>query len=85
MIIYVVSYVQGMGFIAGLLLTYLPKEDCLWMTVRLMQSYDLAGIFQRGFPRLQLLNFQLNRLLSDRLPSLAHHLVSTIVTHCRSS
>lgn len=64
-----------MGFIAGFLLTYMPADDCFRMMARLLREYGLSGMFRRGFPRLQLLNYQLQELLEDRLPTLAHHLV----------
>ena len=64
-----------MGFIAGFLLTYVPAEDCFWTMVRLLRAYRLDGMFRRGFPRLQLLNHQLDAMLRDRLPAVSQHLV----------
>ena len=41
-----VGYCQGMAFLAGLLLTYLPEENAFWVLVALMESekHGLAGV-----------------------------------------
>jgi hypothetical protein len=64
-----------MGFIVGFLLTYLPAEDCFWTMARLLHAYRLDGMFRPKFPRLKLLNHQLDALLRDRLPAVSQHLV----------
>uniref|UniRef100_A0A7S3ZD37 Rab-GAP TBC domain-containing protein n=2 Tax=Lotharella globosa TaxID=91324 RepID=A0A7S3ZD37_9EUKA len=49
-----VGYCQGMGALAGLLLTYVPEETAFWMMVRLMsdRKYACAGLYSPGFPEL---------------------------------
>jgi len=49
-----IRYCQGMGALAGLLLTYVPEETAFWMMVRLMsdRKYACAGLYSPGFPEL---------------------------------
>ena len=52
-----VGYVQGMGFIAGLLLLYMSEEDAFWTLVALLKgtrNEPFEGMFADGLPLLQL-------------------------------
>ncbi len=55
------GYVQGMGFMAGLLLLYMSEEDAFWTLVALLHGPrlpPLAGLFLPGLPLLQLSLYQ---------------------------
>ena len=58
-----VGYVQGMGFIAAIFLTYMDEESSFFMMHSLMKKYKMEGIFFDDFPELKkkfyiLLNLQ---------------------------
>lgn len=72
-----VGYVQGMNLIAGFILLC-SKEDelsCFWLFARMMQlpKYGLRRFFLPGMPRLLILGYQLEHLLSANLPRLNDH------------
>lgn len=51
-----VGYVQGMGFVAGLLLLYMCEEDAFWTLVALLKGQvhpPMEGLYTDGFPLLQ--------------------------------
>ncbi|KAK9825860.1 hypothetical protein WJX81_005237 [Elliptochloris bilobata] len=71
-----VGYVQGMGFIAGLLLLYMCEEDAFWTMTALLKGAlhaPLEGLFRPGLPLLQQCLFQFSRLIDDELPRLGTH------------
>ena len=67
-----VGYVQGMGFIAGLLLLYMCEEDAFWLLVALLKGAvhpPLEGLYQSGLPLLQQFLHQFSRLVDDEVRS----------------
>lgn len=67
-----VGYVQGMGFIAGLLLLYMCEEDAFWTLVALLKGavhMPLEGLYQAGLPLLQQFLHQFSRLVEDEVIS----------------
>ena len=65
-----VGYVQGMGFIAGLLLLYMCEEDAFWTLVALLKGAvqpPLEGLYQAGLPLLQQYFFQFEKLIDDEV------------------
>ena len=52
-----VGYVQGMGFLAGLLLLVIREEQqAFWALAALLRGYrhpPMAGLFYQGLPLLQ--------------------------------
>ena len=65
-----VGYVQGMGFIAGLLLLYMCEEDAFWMLVALLKGAvhpPLEGLYQAGLPLLQQFLHQFSRLVDEEV------------------
>lgn len=48
-----VGYVQGMGFVAGLLLLHMPEEDAFWVMVALLRGAvhePLEGLYSPACP-----------------------------------
>mmetsp|Transcript_4709 Transcript_4709/g.11436 ORF Transcript_4709/g.11436 Transcript_4709/m.11436 type:complete len:329 (-) Transcript_4709:92-1078(-) len=72
-----VGYVQGMGFIAGLLLLYMSEEDAFWTLVALLKGarhHPLEGLYSMGLPLLQQYMDLMQALLQEEAPRLAAHL-----------
>ena len=63
-----VGYVQGMGFIAALLLTYMDEERTFFMMHTLMKKRDLETLYLPGFPGLNKKLFVLLNLEKKYLP-----------------
>ena len=56
---------QGMGFMAGLLLLYMSEEDAFWTLAALLHGArrpPLEGLFQQGLPLLQQCLYQVRPL-----------------------
>ena len=47
------GYVQGMGFIVAVFLTYMDEESSFFMLHSLMKKYELEGFYLPGFPELK--------------------------------
>ena len=47
------GYVQGMGFLAALFLTYMDEEKSFWMLCCIMEKYGLEEVYETGFPGLR--------------------------------
>ncbi|KAK9807796.1 hypothetical protein WJX72_009633 [[Myrmecia] bisecta] len=72
-----VGYVQGMGFIAGLLLLYMCEEDAFWTLIAILKGAmhpPLEGLYQAGLPLLQQFLYQFQRLVETELPRVGAHL-----------
>jgi len=72
-----VGYCQGMGFIAAVLLLYLPQEDAFWVLVSVMQRPEFAmrELFKPNMPRLKPLLENLAKHIEIVLPRLHSHFV----------
>ncbi|OMO88518.1 hypothetical protein CCACVL1_08333 [Corchorus capsularis] len=71
-----VGYVQGMGFLAGLLLLYMSEEDAFWLLVALLKGAvhaPMEGLYQVGLPLVQQYLFQFDQLVREQLPKLGEH------------
>lgn len=70
-----VGYVQGMGFIAGLLLLYMCEEDAFWTLTALLKGAvhaPLEGLFRPGLPLLQQYLFQFSSLVDAEVVCCLH-------------
>ena len=63
-----VGYVQGMGFIAALLLTYMDEERAFFMLHALMKKRDLETLYLPGFPDLNKKLYVLLKLQKKLIP-----------------
>lgn len=64
------GYVQGMGFIAALFLTYMDEEQAFWMLHSLMTKYNLSGYYEDNFPGLIKSFYILLSLMKKHLPQI---------------
>ena len=64
-----VGYVQGMGFLAALFLTYMDEESSFFMLHILLTKYELEGLYLPGFPELNKKFFVLLNLEKEFIPN----------------
>uniref|UniRef100_A0A453H3U8 Rab-GAP TBC domain-containing protein n=1 Tax=Aegilops tauschii subsp. strangulata TaxID=200361 RepID=A0A453H3U8_AEGTS len=77
-----VGYVQGMGFIAGLLLLYMSEEDAFWLIVALLKGAvhaPMEGLYQAGLPLVQQYLFQFEKLVQEHMPKLGQHFIEEMI------
>ena len=65
-----VGYVQGMGFITALLLTYMDEERSFFMLHALMKKRELESLYLPGFPDLKKKLFVLLNLEKKYIPKI---------------
>ena len=70
------GYVQGMGFITALFLTYMNEESSFWLLHSLLVNYGLEGFFKKDFPELRKCLYVLLSLMKKFLPKIYHQLKS---------
>ena len=66
---------QGMGFIAGLLLLYMCEEDAFWTLTALLKGAvhaPLEGLFRPGLPLLQQYLYQFSSLVDGEVSPARH-------------
>uniref|UniRef100_A0A7S2KF21 Rab-GAP TBC domain-containing protein n=1 Tax=Leptocylindrus danicus TaxID=163516 RepID=A0A7S2KF21_9STRA len=70
-----VGYCQGMGFIAGMFLTYMPEEQAFWQLVGVMneEPCNLRDLFSVGMAGAQQVLYVADKLTRKVLPKLAKH------------
>ncbi|KAF3955616.1 hypothetical protein CMV_019179 [Castanea mollissima] len=77
-----VGYVQGMGFLAGLLLLYMSEEDAFWLLVALLKGAvhaPMEGLYLVGLPLVQQYLFQFDNLVREYLPKLGEHFTQEMI------
>ena len=65
-----IGYVQGMGFISALFLTYMDEESSFYLLHSLMKKYNLEDVYLPGFPCLKKYFYVLLNLLKKLLPKI---------------
>lgn len=73
-----VGYVQGMGFLCAVFLTYMDEESAFWLMHSLMANpkFDLRGLYLPNFPALRVTFYKFLALMKKHLPKIYEHLVS---------
>ncbi|XP_015696022.1 EVI5-like protein [Oryza brachyantha] len=77
-----VGYVQGMGFLAGLLLLYMSEEDAFWLLVALLKGAvhaPMEGLYQAGLPLVQQYLYQFEKLVLEQMPKLGQHFIEEMI------
>ncbi|KAH7852471.1 hypothetical protein Vadar_025168 [Vaccinium darrowii] len=77
-----VGYVQGMGFVAGLLLLYMSEEDALWLLVALLKGAvhaPMEGLYLVVVPLVQQYLFQFESLVREHLPKVGEHFTQEMI------
>lgn len=69
------GYVQGMGFIAAMLLTYMNEETVFFVLHSLMKKYNMEGFYLTGFPELRKTFYIMMSLIRKFLPKVFNKLV----------
>lgn len=75
-----IGYVQGMNFIAGVLLYHCGEVNAFWLLCTLMSTYQLDLVLKPGFPGLTYHNDILENLIKVHLSVLAAHFDKLEVT-----
>jgi len=68
------GYLQGMGYIAALLITMMPEEDAFWFMVCMIENFGMEDYWGGSLPGLPKSFFILEKLLESSLPKLSQHL-----------
>lgn len=71
-----VGYCQGMGFIAGMLLSHMDELDAFNLLVALMKKegeYNMQGLYKPGLPLLNEYLAQLDKMIDSDMPRLGDH------------
>ncbi|KAJ6926672.1 hypothetical protein NC651_010935 [Populus alba x Populus x berolinensis] len=77
-----VGYVQGMGFLAGLLLLYMSEEDAFWLLVALLKGAvhaPMEGLYQEGLPLVQQYLCLFDLLMKEHMPKLGEHFTQEMI------
>jgi hypothetical protein len=70
-----VGYCQGMNFIAGLFLTFLPEEESFWMLVAVMneEPYNMRSMFLENMSGTHKALYIVDKLIKRYLPKLSRY------------
>ena len=74
-----VGYVQGMNFIAAVLLYHAGEVAAFWLMCALIDKYNLKDVLQLGFPGLNSHNEVIQKRFMEELPNLYKHFQSNFV------
>ena len=69
------GYVQGMGFLAALFLSYMDEENSFWMLNCIFKKYGLEEVYMKYFPGLRKRFYIMVKLLRKFMPKIYDKLV----------
>ena len=69
------GYVQGMGFLAALFLSYMDEENSFWMLYIIFKKYNLEEIYIKDFPGLRKRLYIFMKLVEKFMPKLYKKLI----------
>ena len=69
------GYVQGMGFLAALFLSYMDEENSFWMLNCIFKKYGLEEVYMKYFPGLRKRFYIMVKLLRKFMPNIYDKLV----------
>ena len=64
------GYVQGMGFLAALFLSYMDEESSFWMLYIIFKIYNLEEIYKKDFPGLKKRLYIFLKLVEKFMPKI---------------
>jgi len=59
----------------------MPDEEAFCVLIRLMEGYNMRGLYTPNMEGLQLRLYQYDQLLYDLLPKVARHLENVIISY----
>ncbi|KAL4499931.1 hypothetical protein ABPG72_015280 [Tetrahymena utriculariae] len=68
------GYIQGINYIAAILLSIMPPEETYWVTKQILEKYNLASLFLDQFQYLELFTFQASCFFKNFIPDLFNHM-----------
>ncbi|EAR97739.2 rab-GTPase-TBC domain protein (macronuclear) [Tetrahymena thermophila SB210] len=68
------GYIQGINYIAAILLSIMPPEETYWVTKQILEKYNLASLFLDQFQNLELFTFQASCFFKNFIPDLFNHM-----------
>lgn len=77
------GYVQGLNSIGSALLAQdLTEQQSYWMLLYLLKKCKVNELVAEGFPKVQILNYQLEIFMRNYLPDIIDHLVRSLYKLC---
>lgn len=72
-----IGYVQGLNSIVSILLSQgLTEQQSYWMLLYLLKKCKINDLLSEGFPKVQILNYQLEIYMRNYLPDVIDYLVN---------
>ena len=70
-----IGYVQGMGYMAAILLTYMDKEDAFSIMLKIIngEQYAMKEFYKKDMPGLKVCYYVFVNLLKKYMPKLYKH------------
>lgn len=69
------GYVQGMGYIAAILLMYMNEEDTFWTLISILTKFEHKKYFLPNMPGLWETFYVFQRFIQTKMPKLHKHLI----------
>lgn len=69
------GYVQGMGFLAAVFLSYMDEENAFWMLNCLFKKYGLEEVYMKDFPGLRKRFYIFIKLVEKFMPKIYKKLI----------